>query len=574
VEERRFDNLTKALAGSVGRRAVIKSLAAAAFGSMVPVASAEAATAGGNNACDIWCHANFSGSAAGSCTSAAAKRSGPCYQCGPASPNGGQGQAVCNGKCTSVTTTANCGACGHACTCEAHGTATCVNGQCGVTCDRGYCASGGACYPAGAVNPANHCQTCQSVKGVAGWVTKTCAAGDQCHGAGQCDPATGQCTNPDLPDGTSCNDNNSCTGGDTCQAGVCTGGAAVACAPSGVCYTATCDPVKGCQNTPKPAGTPCSDNNSCTIGDACDGNGTCVPGQQLSCPPCHTCDQASGTCVADPAQAGHACPGNGDLCFGAFTCDQGGNCAGVNPVTCAALDQCHIPGTCNPATGLCSNPNGPDDFPCTEGDPCSTCQAGVCTPLNCDDGIDCTIDTCVPGLGCVHTPEVGICTSTGPCFIPKCDPVQGCIQVPKDCDDHNPCTIDSCFGGVCSNVLDTTLCNDGLKCTTDTCVPQVDAQGNPSPDTYTCKYVFEPSNCGKLASCQTALCSATEDCAVVFNDDLCPPYPNGVTCLVPECGAAGCGYRDICGAAVPECGGCADCSCNIALGRCVPTCPS
>ena len=30
---------------------------------------------------------------------------------------------------------------------------------------------------------------------------------------------------------------------------------------------------------------------------------------------------------------------------------------GANPVVCTASDQCHVAGVCNPATGLCSNPN-------------------------------------------------------------------------------------------------------------------------------------------------------------------------------------------------------------------------
>ena len=666
-QEQRFDDLTKALARPLGRRVLIKGLTAVAFGGVLPLAGFESAAASGNNACDLWCNANFSGRDAGSCISAAARHSGPCYQCGPASPNGGQGQAICRGKCTSVTTTANCGACGHACACPAHGKATCVNGQCGVACDPGYCGSGGACYPAGAVNPANACQTCHPGQGAAGWVTKTCTAGDQCHGVGQCDPATGLCTNPDLPNGTACNDNNSCTGGDTCQSGVCTGGAAVVCTPISACYTATCDPVKGCQNTPAPAGTPCSDSNSCTIGDACDGNGTCVPGQQLTCPPCQACNQASGTCVADPSQAGHACPGDGNLCFGSFACDQGGNCAGVQPVTCAPLDGCHVAGICAPATGLCSNPNAPDGTTCADGNVCTHCQAGVCTPIscddddactidscdpvtgcfytpvncddgnpctvdtcdpvsgcvhtpdnslcppdnacftgscdpvlgcvqtpvncndddactidscdpvtgcfytpvNCDDGIDCTFDTCDPVSGCIHTPDDSLCSSSDPCMIPKCDPALGCTLVPKDCDDGNPCTVNSCFGGICSNTLNTALCNDGLKCTTDTCVP--------APGTslgYVCEYVFEPTNCGKLPACQTPMCGPGQDCAIVYNDDLCPAYPNGVTCLVPVCGASGCGYTDTCGPSNPQCNGCADCSCNVAVNECVPTCPS
>jgi hypothetical protein len=51
-----------------------------------------------------------------------------------------------------------------------------------------------------------------------------CAALDQCHDAGVCDPASGACSNPSKPDGTSCDDGSACTGGDFCSAGTCTGG--------------------------------------------------------------------------------------------------------------------------------------------------------------------------------------------------------------------------------------------------------------------------------------------------------------------------------------------------------------
>ena len=39
--------------------------------------------AGGNSACDEFCHENFSGRAAGTCTSAGARGRGPCYECTP-----------------------------------------------------------------------------------------------------------------------------------------------------------------------------------------------------------------------------------------------------------------------------------------------------------------------------------------------------------------------------------------------------------------------------------------------------------------------------------------------------------
>ena len=37
-----------------------------------------------------------------------------------------------------------------------------------------------------------------------------------------------------------------------------------------------------------------------------------------------------------------------------------GACVGASPVVCVASDQCHVAGTCDPATGACSNPAAPD----------------------------------------------------------------------------------------------------------------------------------------------------------------------------------------------------------------------
>ena len=50
-----------------------------------------------------------------------------------------------------------------------------------------------------------------------------CLPSDQCHVAGMPDPATGACSTPTAPDGTACNDANSCTLRDACQDGTCIG---------------------------------------------------------------------------------------------------------------------------------------------------------------------------------------------------------------------------------------------------------------------------------------------------------------------------------------------------------------
>jgi hypothetical protein len=147
---------------------------------------------------------------------------------------------------------------------------------------------------------------------------------DQCHDAGTCDAATGTCSNPAKPDGASCDDGNACTQADACQAGACAGENPVVCAPTDQCHDAgTCDPATGACNDPaKPDGASCDDGNACTQAD---------------------------TCAA-------------------------GACTGEDPVACAPLDECHVAGTCDPATGGCDNPPAPDGTACDGG----VCAAGVC----------------------------------------------------------------------------------------------------------------------------------------------------------------------------------------------------
>lgn len=77
-------------------------------------------------------------------------------------------------------------------------------------------------------------------------------------------------------------------------------------------------------------------------------------------------------------------------------------------VTCNAIDECHGAGSCDPLTGQCSNPVlagatcGTADA-CNSAGTCDangTCQPGA--PVNCDDNIACTVDSCDAQLGCVH----------------------------------------------------------------------------------------------------------------------------------------------------------------------------
>jgi hypothetical protein len=113
-----------------------------------------------------------------------------------------------------------------------------------------------------------------------------CTALDQCHDAGTCNTATGMCSNPAKANGTTCNDGNACTQTDTCQAGACTGTNPVVCSPLDQCHVAgTCNPSTGnCSNPNATDGTSCNDGNACTLSDTCLG-GSCTGGNGPSVDP-------------------------------------------------------------------------------------------------------------------------------------------------------------------------------------------------------------------------------------------------------------------------------------------------
>jgi len=56
-------------------------------------------------------------------------------------------------------------------------------------------------------------------------------------------------------------------------------------------------------------------------------------------------------------------------------------CIAGDPVVCIASDVCHEAGTCDSATGLCSNPGRVDGATCDDDNACTTndaCASGVC----------------------------------------------------------------------------------------------------------------------------------------------------------------------------------------------------
>ncbi len=368
---------------------------------------------------------------------------------------------------------------------QCHTAATCnpTTGMCSnpTKPDNSLCDDGDAC------TQSDSCQAGSCV----GSNPKTCTALDQCHEAGTCDPKSGVCSDPAKTDGSTCDDGNACTQSDSCQTGACVGANPKACAALDQCHVAgVCDPGTGiCSDPVKDDGSACDDGNACTQTDACQAGG-CVGGNPIICAAldqCHvsgTCDPGTGLCSQPVVMDGSPC-NDGNACTQVDAC-QTGTCVGTSPKECVALDQCHVPGLCDPSTGICSNPASPDGNPCNDGDACTqtdACLAGSCAGSNpkvcvatdqchlagtcdptsgacsnpaspdgspCNDGNACTQgDTCAQGACSGGAPKV--CVRIDACHEDGvCDPATGqCSEVTVSCDDQNPCTKDDCDPQAC-----------------------------------------------------------------------------------------------------------------------------
>ena len=401
---------------------------------------------------------------------------------------------------------------------------SCTSGSCGGTgptnCDDGNPCTVDTCSPTtGCVHTAapngttcsdsNACTTvdqCQAGTCV-GASPVVCQPLDQCHVAGVCDQTTGVCTNPNRADGSSCNDSNACTQTDTCQAGACMGGNSVTCAVPDQCHDpGTCNPATGtCSNPAKANGTSCSDSNGCTQTDTCQA-GTCTGSNPVVCPvpdQCHnagSCNPATGACT-NPAKPNGTTCNDSSACTQTDTC-QAGVCTGGNSVVCPQPDQCHDPGTCNPTTGSCTNPAKTNGTGCDDNNECTNvdqCIGGTCTgsdPPVCDNGIFCDgTETCNPATGCVPGTAVICPQDSFSCTAQFCDPV----------------------GDACVTVQQDAVCDDGLHCNG---IEQCE-QTAPGHDARGC-VAGTPPPCDDGVACTTNGCDeATDSCTFPPNHGAC-----------------------------------------------------
>ncbi len=223
--------------------------------------------------------------------------------------------------------------------------------------------------------------------------------------------------------------------------------------------------------------------SSCTSAGQCD-SGRCVDG--ICCDSactgiCQACNVAGhlGSCTAVPN--GTSCA-DSDPCDGTETC-QGGSCVSGSPPSCDDHSVCTVD-SCLPGTGCVNDPyaNGTS---CSDGDKCNgleTCQSGSCvsgSPPSCDDQNPCTYENCDPSAGCVHSP----------------------IEDGRSCDVGR-CGAGVCQAGVCS-AGGVALCDDGNPCTEDYCIPEVGCQIESLVDGYAC---------GECMMCVSGACVDAPDC--------------------------------------------------------------
>lgn len=141
-------------------------------------------------------------------------------------------------------------------------------------CNLNECVVNDACIPAGPV-ASSTCLRCdpETSRFVLQSNDAACPTDAASCLIGACNLKNDVCETVVAPDGAACTNADLCTLGDTCQAGVCNdGGSTLDCSAlvTGPCEEAICNSTKGaCEAFPLADSTPCSDENACTLGDAC-----------------------------------------------------------------------------------------------------------------------------------------------------------------------------------------------------------------------------------------------------------------------------------------------------------------
>lgn len=406
----------------------------------------------------------------------------------------------------------------------------CGDGECGEWCQKGTCTNVPDIeYEDGNPCTKDYCEQNSKVMHDPITSVAACDDGNPCTGDGSC--KAGKCESLGSSD---CDDGLPCTK-DVCGKAGCEHTADdKACTDDGGCFNIGCDLAAGCTATTVINGGKCDDGDSCTVDEKCDALGACVASKNKctckddadcdqtdlclprfcdvtkycvvatdkkvvcdkhSSPACgkNLCDPKTGQCSVVAENNGGVCD-DGDKCTTKTECKDG-DCTGPADLKCDDKNPCTAD-SCSDGCKFSEIPGDCDDgVACTEKD---TCVAGGCTGQKkpCDDGITCTFDSCDPKTGaCTNAPKANKpCEDNNPCTTDSCDVKSGCKNVPNDkapCEDDDACTVTACKSGKCvTTKIDKTVagcgcttnkqCNDNNPCTADVC-DKGDCQFNAGP---------------------------------------------------------------------------------------------
>jgi hypothetical protein len=401
-----------------------------------------------------------------------------------------------------------------------------------------------------------------------------CATAAECNDNNPCidDTCTNQLCGHAINNAASCADSNLCTSPDFCSAGVCLPGPnpcidgnactidicagqgecsynAVDCNDSNPCTSDSCNPATGCVHVNNT--DPCTDNNPCTIADTCSG-GVCVSGSGALPPVAQFCNndgvtipaegpatpypsaivvtgQPSYLCSATLDLSGihHTFPDNIDVLLARLTganalvlSDVGGSTAvsGVN-LTLSDVSGTPLPDAGPLVSGAFTptNVGGGDVFPAPAPAPTGGTALSVFTGTNPNGTWNLWLDDeFTPDAGglsgwCVNL--VSVCTAD------------------SDCNDGLVCTTDTCVSGFCNHANNTVACDDANACTAnDTCSGGV-CVGDPPPpcddgdactanscDPATGLCIHPAIVCDDGNSCTDDICNVATGCVFTTND--------------------------------------------------------
>jgi hypothetical protein len=344
----------------------------------------------------------------------------------------------------------------------------------------------------------------------------------------KCDSKIG-CTHSPLSN-TNCDDGDACTESDVCTAGKCKSGVnKCACKTNSECKSK--DDGNPCNGTlvcgKKDGKTQCITDPKSVVNCDKSLNGPCQT---------NACDAFKGSCVLTKKAKGTGCDADGSKCTPLDECVDG-KCLAGTALNCDDLNSCTID-KCDPAKGCVHVDNqGPcdaDSNACTGGDKCASgkCTVGTSKP-DCDDKNACTADGCNKTTGkCVYTNIKASCTDGSACTTgdvcgadAKSQWVCLAGQTVK-CNDGNDCTIDSCAPEKgCQSKIDTI---SPVKCWTGS--PSQRGVGICSDGTQKCQANGSKTPClGETKPASKELCNAKDDNCDGKTDEICAPTGMKIT---------------------------------------------